>query len=587
MASYSQWKDIEAIHKAIRESKPRLLHIVREIWTHGRAEDRSLCPCKCGSRYAHRMEKRPHLEVLIDRVTGARRVRKAHNAVAFDRVAARAERMEMPIRCYAEQLPAILDRKHKIIGVFGGNRAGKSECAKEAMVDRWLEYGGRGASFWWVSPTREMTGIAVDKLVRGERTNRFSRPAFPRELVRFFPKSELTKPQRIVLIDGSNIELKYAGRLKGRSALFINLDEGCEVKDESNWTVIQGRTMDSGGQVMATTTPIAGHWLKKVADDGIPYHALTEEMWSDEKIQVVTLTLSCLRNPWIDEKQVERSIVAKGGPTDPEVRREFFGEWIASGNRMWRHWDVKRHMIEGIGDVPEDWQWINCTTIATRHFLPTGARNDKVGGWDCNDFPQSLIHAYIAVADVKDVGNPRRWTLIVTTEIVKRATIIQWSKYLAESCALERGKPRGWIDRLSIVGDANTTYEDTRVQQRGQGSDADALRERGFVVVPPAYTKGSNDKPPQPKNPSIRDRCKQLHQLMHEDRIKVHGDCRKLLDAIESQTCNDQGLPLKVSGQASDRLSGPADALGYLAYAVFHDALEGEPGQDGERFAWQ
>jgi hypothetical protein len=587
VASFRQWKDIEDIYRAVREAKPRLIHLVREIWLHDRAKDRSLCPCKCSSRHAHRVEIRQHLEVLIDRVTGVRRVRRGHNHAAFDRIAAKAERIDMPIRCYAEQLPAILDRKHKCITVNGGNRAGKSEVGKEATGDRWAEYGGKGVCLWWVAPTREMTQIAVDKLVRGERTNRFARPLFPRALVRYYPKTELVKPQRIVLIDGSKIELKYAGRLKGRSAIFINVDEACDVKDEANWTVIHGRTMDSGGQVMATTTPVAGHWLKKVVDIAIPYHALTDAMWADLAVQNVSLQLSCLRNPWIPLHEVERSIAAKGGPSDPEVRREFFGEWIASGNRMWRHWDPKRHMIEGIGDEPHDFGWINVTSIAIRHFAPRGARNDKVGGWDCNDFPQSLIHAYVAVADRADLGNPRKWAIMVTTEIVKKATIVKWGEFLAERAAIERGKPLSWIVGLVIVGDANTCYEDTRgPSNKGQGTDADVLRERGFVVVPPAWTESKPEKPAKPKNPSIRDRCKELHKLMHEDRLKIHGDCKKLLDAIESQTCDDRGLPLKVSGQASDRLSGPADALGYLVYRVFSGATEGLPEGDGKRFVW-
>lgn len=583
MASFAQWKDIEAIARAVESAKPRLIHVVREIWLHGFATERSLCPCKCGSREAVRVEIRPHLEVLIDRITGVRRVRRPHNAEAFDRVAAKAERIEMPCRCYGEQLDPILDRKHKVIGIFGGVRAGKSQAGVEVLVDQWCEYGGKGTTFWWVSPTREMTQIAVDKLARGERTNRFVRPAFPRELVRYFPKTEHSNPQAVILIDGSYIPLKYAGlkgkNLKGRVARLVVLDEAAEVVHKINWTILLGRVMESGGQLVAPTTPIAGHWLQELADTGTPYHALQEP--DDE--EAVTVTLSCMRNPWINQREIQRAIKANGGPDDPTVKREYFGLWVPQGNILWQHWNARKHQIEGVGSKPEDFGYVNVTPIATDHFLPAGARNDLLGGWDCNDYPQSLVLSYVVVKPGQEQGNPANWILLVIAEIVKKATIVEWGEHL--STVKMRGKPENWIRRLSIVGDANTSYEDTRVNRRGQGADADVLRSHGFVVVPPAWTQASPDKPACPMNPGIRDRIKILHTLMHSDRFRIVGSaCPKLMDAIISQTCDEKGLPVKVSGKASDRLSGPADGLGYKAYRIWH----GAPSPDRKRVQqWQ
>jgi hypothetical protein len=587
MPSFAQWQDIESIAKAAREAKPRLIHVVREIWRHDRSTDGRLCPCKCGSRDAVRVETRPHLEVLIDRVSGLRRVRRPHNAEAFDRVAAKAERIAMPFRCYDEQIDPVLDRKHKVIGVFGGVRAGKSETGKEKAIDHWLEYGGRGVCIWWVAPTREMTQIGVNKLFRGERTNRFVRPAFPASLVRSYPTSELAACQDAVLIDGSRVCMKYGankGRnLKGRVPILVVLDEGAECPHEIVWTILVTRTMESGGQVIACTTPVAGHWLKTLADQGVPYHALTPDLEADD-VQRVTVTLSCLRNPWVSVRRVEQTIKALGGKDDPRVKREVFGLWVAEGNILWRHWNAKIHMIEGVGDVPADFGFVNVTRIATRHFLPRGARNDVIAGWDCNDYPQSLVLAYVVVREGEDQGDPTKWQLLVTTEIVRSASIIEWGKFLALKAAKLRGKPDDWIAKLSIVADANTTYSDTRVQQIGKGADADVLRGHGFVVVPPAWTQAAPDKPAKPENPRIRLRVRILHQLMHENRIRLHGDCRKLLEAIEGQVCDERGLPLKVAGNASDRLSGPADALGYLAYRIWHEA---RPGNEERGIRWQ
>ncbi len=588
MASFSQWKDIEAIARAVESARPRLIHIVREIWRHERSADRKLCPCKCGSRKAIRVEVRPHLQVLIDRVTGERRVRREHNAAAFDRLAARADRIEMPFRCYQEQIAAVLDRKHKVIGLFGGNRSGKSEAAVHFLVDRWLEKGGKGAEFWWVSPKREQTTIGVGKLIKGERTDRFSRGAFHPSLVRSCPKSELSKPQHAVLVDGSKIAFKFAGKgggnLKGRSAVAIVLDEGAEIQHEVNFTILVNRLMDSGGQIIVPTTPVAGHWLKRLNDEGVPYHALTPELEESGKIQRVTQTLSCLINAWTTDKDVQETIDSLGGPDDPRVKREVFGLWVASGNRMWRHWEPKRHMIEGLGRDPSDFGYINVTSIATRHFLPSGARCDVIAGWDCNDYPQSLVLAWVVVKPGQEQGDPANWILFVHAEIVKHATIVQWADYLSRKAYKDRGRPEEWLRNLSIVADCNTTYPDTRVNRTGQGADAEVLRKRGFVVVPPAWTQDRPDKPSKPTNPGIRDRVGLIHRLMHEDKLKIHGDCTKLLQAIEDQTCDDRGLPVKVPGQASDRLSGPADGFGYKAYRIWHGAVAASEENEGQ---WQ
>jgi len=575
MPSFTQWQEIEQIAEAALAAKPRLIHVVRPIWLHGRSEDGRLCPCKCASRDAVRTEIRPHLEILIDRVTGVRRVRNASNAEAFDRVAAQAQRIEMPLRAYEEQLDPILDRTHKVIGVFGGVRAGKSEVGKEKTVDHWAEYGGRGVCLWWVAPTREMTQIGVSKLVTGERTNRFVRPAFPRELVRYYPASEHSACQDIILIDGTRICLKYGAKkganLKGRVPQLIVLDEGAECPHEIVWTILVTRTLESGGQVIATTTPVAGHWLKTLADQGVAYHQLTPQLEADD-VQRVTVTLSCLRNPWISPRRVEQTIKALGGPDDPRVKREVFGLWVAEGEILFRHWSPAVHMIEGLGSTPADYGYVNVTAIATKRFLPRGSRSDFIGGWDCNDFPQSLVLGFVVVKEGEEQGDPKNWTLLVITEIVKPATIVQWGKFLSLQAARERGKPEDWIRGIPIVADASTTWDDARVNQHGQGADAEVLRKHGFVVVPPAWTQASPDKPSKPTNPGIRERVRIVHQLMHEQKLKIHGDCRKLIEAIESQVSDTRGCPVKKPNTRSDRLSGPADAFGYLVYRIWHGA---------------
>lgn len=573
MGSWSrdQIAELDTLAKLVREERPRLIHVVRPIYLHARAPEgnRKVCPCGCASKEAVRTEIRPHLEILVDRVRGTRRQRKPYNAEAFDRVAKKAERVEMPVRCYDEQLQPIIDRTHKIIGAFGGARGGKSETAKEFVVDRWAEFGGKGALFVWVAPSREMTRIGVRKLVLGERTNRFCKPAFPRQLVRYYPKNEMSKPQEIILVDGSRILLKYGSRkgasLKGISAVAVVLDEGTECPHEIVWTILTTRTMESGGQLMTSTTPVAGHWLKKLAEEGTPYHALADEQI---KTQKVTTTLSCLRNPWISAASVQETIDSMGGPDDPRVQREVFGKWVAEGNRLWRHWNVASHQIEGIGHTPEEFGLINITPIAGKRLFPErNARLDMLGGWDCNDFPMSLGLCYVCVREQDDAPDPTKWIFFVADEIVRRVKSIEdWADYL-NVAGQRMGRPE-WLRNLSIVADKSTCYADARVNRKGEGADADVLRQRcGFLVRPPAYQNGNAS------NPSIRDRCNLWHRLMHERRLLIHGRCRKTLESTEEQICDDRGLPLTISGKRSDRLAGPIDAVTYLAYAVFHDAV--------------
>lgn len=564
---------MEELARATASSRERALWIHRPIYLHGRSTTGKTCPCGCNSKRAELKQEMPHLDVLIDRVSGVRRKRTAKNAKRFDALAATAERIDMPLRVYDEQLPVVLDRQHKVIGVFGGNRSGKSQCAAEWLVDYIVDTGGKGVKFWWVAPRREDTYIAVEKLVTGEVNDRHARPLLPPQLVRYYPKTEASKPQAIVLVDGTIIYLKYAGRkgdnLKGKTCKAIVLDEGAAVAHEINWTILLNRTMDSGGQVLTATTPVAGHWLKALADEAPGYEDLPIDPLEAAKVNRVSVTLSCQRNPWQDPLEVERMIDALGGPDDPKVKREILGLWVPEGTMLWRHWSPDKHMLEGIPREPDEYGFHNITPVAMRRIFDDGVRTDMVGGWDCNDHPQSLIVAYIVCPHNADQGNPANWHLFVSDEVVAKASIYEFSKWLGYKAARIRNLKPEWLHGLGIVGDANTCMPNTRVNRLRESADADVLRESGFHVYPPAWRDN------KPANPSIRDRINMLHQLMFERRLHVHGRCRKLIEAIEGQVADHRGLPVKESATASDRLSGPADALGYLVYAVFWSSQQG------------
>jgi hypothetical protein len=91
------------------------------------------------------------------------------------------------------------------------------------------------------------------------------------------------------------------------------------------------------------------------------------------------------------------------------------------------------------------------------------------------------------------------------------------------------------------------------------------MKRNGFDCRPCSYGEGG-----RPKNPSRLDSISLVHMLMREGRLLIHADrCRELIHSFEAEECDARGLPTKVSGTASDRLSGPTDALRYLVWALF------------------
>jgi hypothetical protein len=565
---YTRFRDLDRIEKG---TTARYILVVRKLLIHGHAESEGVCHC-CGSHCAAIEEERDHIVVLFDRLTGDRKRRTEENAQRFDAYLVKLEADRLvktihhPARVHRAGLEAFLDRTTKIIGAFGGNRSGKSTWAYEKLVDEWLLEGTRGAKFIVLAPTRDMLfSISLEKLVKGEVTNRKAEPLFPPELVSYFPTSPQAPNQFILLIDGSKILLAYGsgkgGNIKGLSGRFAVVDEGTEIRHEINWTILVNRMMDSRGRVVVATTPVAGHWLRThVYDKGTRYGQWVAPGAPSIRI----IELSCLNNPWIPQISVEETIRDLGGPDDPRVKREIFGQWVTDGIMLWRHFDTNRHAFEGLRREADYYGFVDLTPKAVRSLFDEGS-TEWLGGMDFNNYPMSLLLCKVVCKPEADQSDPRNWILWVRDEMVKKTTIADFPDYLRWEGPKVRRMEKNAFAGLCIVGDANASYPDTRVNQLGKGADADFLIRAGFYVKPPAWTNTG-----EPKNPSIRDRVNLLHELMFTNRLKVHGsDCPKLMESILSQEAMNTGLPVKDPGKESDRLSGPTDALGYLAYAIF------------------
>ena len=605
MATYHKWKDlqdIESLKKAF--TGERLLWIHRPILLHDRSNNGAVCLCGCNSRRAATVGPPvEHIDLLVDKITGVRVLLRPDHPepfrAKFHALAAKAKKIDAPVRCFAKQLPFILDTEHKIQVFFGGARGGKTSAGVEWFADGIYLLGGPGAQIWWVAPTREKTHIGVRKLILGEKTDRSVRAVIPPELVVSYPKNWRAADQKIVLIDGTTIFLKYGGRdggnLKGDPAQRIFIDELCEIDHAINFQICLDRLTDSGGQLGGATTPVAGNWAREeIFEIGVTHEVAARKKAKGEVVDVIVETASAYENPFQDPKEVDRRVRAGGGRDNPKVRREVFGEWIGEGPTMWPHFftepksekiNNRQHRISHLRDGPwrdvDGWGLVNVSQIAGSGFWDGNPNLDTIAGQDFNVWPMSVVVGQIACPPDLDQSDPDNWILFITDEVMKKGNIYDFADFLATKAGSYRGRklPKDYFAGLPIACDSTgaqinppATHNFT---QTGM-TLAQVMRDHGFDCRPCHWSE--NDKP---VNPSKVDQASLLHKLMTDrvvsktgvwPRLIVHATrCKDLIHSLTTQESDDKGRPLKEAGTASDRLSGPVDALLYLAWAMFAD----------------
>jgi hypothetical protein len=577
-SGYDYLKERQRGRSAKRRKKQlRLVHIDRPVWLHGRNETGEKCPC-CASANAYRYETFEHLQVLFDRKTGVRVLRTSANAYDFDELAKGAQRIECPARVYDKQLPILLDREHKVIGVFGGTQGGKSAIEAEWLWDQILERGGVGSLFWWVGPdAKQARSIGLGKLVKGQRTDRYSPPLIPRELVVRFPKSA-QQDIPLTLIDGTEVWFKHAhetdaANLKGDPVQAIALDEGCAVRHEVNWDELLSRLTTTGGQLLTASTPVLGNFLEsRVYKVGKTY----EEIAAGAETTTALQNLTIFDNPWQSPANCA-AYVAAFGTDELRMRLQAYGEWVTVGERLWRNFDKKVHVVEGPSRDCSAYGLVNITPLAAAAFFTdTVANLDEYGGQDFNLRPMNLAVMQVGCPIGLDENNPNNWVLFIVDLVAKNADIVQWAEYLRDTAGGRRGRGlepdhyRG----LAIAADASKGHAN-KGPQYGEDPYMQEMVRAGFDCRPCHRSPKGN-----PINPTIPQRTTLLHRLM-ADRLKlpdggtmprfiVHGTyAAGVVKSLEQQTQNPDGTPYKVSNTRSDRISGPIDATGYGAWAVF------------------
>jgi len=569
-----------AYDQAAQVSGEASLYLLKtRILVHGRRSSAAGprgCPC-CRSREAEIIRTIDDLAIIVDRVSGKRSTRTERNAAEWDRLADRSHEIVINLRCHDDQLPLLLDDTHKVILSLGGNRAGKTAIAVAWLARQWMKRGGFGALFWMVAPMLEQTRTLVDKLLLGEATETFSPPVLPLGddgrplLAASWPETAYAADQSIYMIDGSRIQLRHAGRkggnLKGRAVQAAIVDEACEIVSPQNWTILLMRTADTKGQIFASTTPIAGHWIKDYVVD----KAVTDKNPHGNPDFHVR-QLSSAHNPWVDPKEIAR--IAEDLDDPLMIRREIHGEWVGNKGNLWVHFDPAAHTVDGPGFEAKDYGYIDVTAQAYRGRWRGG--NDfvrsfhlmaprYVAGQDFNTWPMTTVIAQVVAGAAADRQDPTKWIILILDEVQTRETNSYKHSEWLNSTKIRGGRVN--YQGLAIACDSTGAYTNVAKvpNDKHSASDAKIMAKFGHDCRPCDY----HEKSGAPRNPRKRDSISLVHKLCRDNRLIVHSRCTELLRALNEQEDDGTGIPIKVPSSASDRLSSPIDALRYLSWRLF------------------
>lgn len=599
-------RETYAAQRVVDEARRRVestgLVLVRTtIHVHARRESPGTCPC-CGSRTAEIAETIPDIALLIDADTGDRVLRsEASDVDAFDRLAADARVIDLPIRVSRAQLDVLL-ADSPLIFVSGGSRAGKSHVAAWWLARRLLLRGGRGRLFWILGPSVRTCWISLGKLLLGREGEP---PVLPLDeagapaLAVRWPDSEKAHDLRTVLLDGTIIDLRPLSRrgaeqIRGESLQDALLEEATAIKHLEHYVEAQARVSSAAGSLLASTTPDPPHFLEDTIAAAEREQAAAEE--EGRSPEVVHVSLTRWDNPWLDPTRIARDeAVLRSTAGEAAVSRQIYGRWVvADGGRFWRHWG------DGFILPPrEDSSIDRCTTVdgepmidvterAAARFVHwsgdagwfvRGMRASNlrwICGLDVNRRPVSLMGLKVW-ATAATLHDPAAWGVAVVGE-VGRASVESIAAFADYAAIAAGGRFAGTL----VYADPQHCHREKDLRHSATpaaGNESAVELARAGFDCRPAATRLASGAPTLgqiqaqrhvPSSPSRGDSHELLQRLMYEKRFYVSPQCPRLLEALDKQQPRPGfNEPIKVANAASDRLSNALDGVRYAVWRLF------------------
>ena len=226
--------------------------------------------------------------------------------------------------------------------------AGKTDLGAQLAVAVAL-----GSNDWSVQQWLELNDLPTD-LVQEEPSTvwcvalsygdsiEYVRPKLDKYMPRSTKKSKWNAQDRATASfenGGKIVCLSYeAGRKKfqGQGVKLVWIDE--EGKDDQVFMECLMRTIDLGGRVIVTATPVDGlNWL---------FDQFVEEIREGySRIQI-----SGLDNPWIDSVKLRRTVQHM---TETMQRTRLFGDFVSQEGLVYDEFDPRYHVVKPF-DIPKD-----------------------------------------------------------------------------------------------------------------------------------------------------------------------------------------------------------------------------------------
>ena len=252
----------------------------------------------------------------------------------------------------SRQIEEFHESPAKIRGIFGGNRAGKSEGGGFEIVSAMRRHPGR--MFWACAISWDFVKITASKIFKYLDASEIDQVSWynsPRRI-----------PAYIRHVNGAELEFKpYKAGIEtfaGQSCQGVWMDEDPALagnEGEQIFVECLQRTLDCGGQLWLTATPILGkNWM---------YDRIYQAGTSGKNPDVKHWTVSLLDNKFIpaEEKERQRALL-----TADEIERRFYGLFTSLEGAVFKELVPEIHFVKRF-PIPVTWRKVRSIDLGFVH----------------------------------------------------------------------------------------------------------------------------------------------------------------------------------------------------------------------------